>query len=303
MASRSRLTAAAVALCLTIGSAVAQLSGTYTIDPAGSGARNYKTFAAATTALQAGISGPVTFHVASTTFLESVVIDPVTGASSTNTVTFVATGQPATIDANGAKIALHLQYMSAWIQFRNLRFIGWTASGMLFLGGVPPIHDCVFEKLEVTSSRTPSGHAVELHQADDNTFRDCVFRAGSDSAVYFYMSHRNLIERCELDGRGIARRVLFITNAWTNDDDNIYQNCFIHSSRSHSTSGCCVQLASCAYGSIFANNTVLANTEDSAVKLGGIAGSWAKSLSFKNNIVVNLGTGPAVEFFDTASYP
>ena len=67
----------------------AQLSGTYTIDAAGTGTNNYTSFGAAVTALTtSGVSGAVTFNVASGTYTEQVNIGAVTGASSTNTITF-----------------------------------------------------------------------------------------------------------------------------------------------------------------------------------------------------------------------
>jgi hypothetical protein len=74
---------------LAAGLVHAQMSGNYTIDPAGSGNRNFQTFAAATAALaQNGVSGPVVLSVASGTFTESWSISPITGTSTTNTVTF-----------------------------------------------------------------------------------------------------------------------------------------------------------------------------------------------------------------------
>jgi hypothetical protein len=83
---------------LLAGGAAAQLSGNYTIDPQGSGSRNYTSFKAATDALKAGVSGPVVFSVASTTFKEGVSItSAIKGASAVNTVTFTAPGSPATL--------------------------------------------------------------------------------------------------------------------------------------------------------------------------------------------------------------
>ncbi|MBX7204069.1 MAG: right-handed parallel beta-helix repeat-containing protein [Bacteroidia bacterium] len=65
------------------------MTGTYTINPGGSGATNYTSFAAAVAALQCGgVSGPVTFNVAAGTYSEQVVIPAITGASATNTITF-----------------------------------------------------------------------------------------------------------------------------------------------------------------------------------------------------------------------
>jgi len=85
--SLRRLVAAALVL-LTMP-AFAQLSGTYTIDPAGTGTSNYASFTAAVSALTtSGVSGPVTFNVAQGTYTEQVTINAITGTSATNKVTF-----------------------------------------------------------------------------------------------------------------------------------------------------------------------------------------------------------------------
>lgn len=87
------------ALMLLTMPAFAQLSGTYTIDPAGSGSTNYTTFSAAVSALTtSGVSGPVTFNVAAGTYNEQVTIGAITGTSATNTVT-IQTNPSATSQA------------------------------------------------------------------------------------------------------------------------------------------------------------------------------------------------------------
>ena len=69
--------------------AFAQLSGTYTIDPNGSGTTNYTTFTAALSDLATnGVSGPVTFNVASGTYTEQITFGAYSGASHVNTITF-----------------------------------------------------------------------------------------------------------------------------------------------------------------------------------------------------------------------
>jgi hypothetical protein len=74
-------------------SALSQLSGTYTINPAlPASSTNYQTFAAATTALSAGVSGPVIFNVSAGNYAEGVGLGAVTGASATNTITFKNSG-------------------------------------------------------------------------------------------------------------------------------------------------------------------------------------------------------------------
>src|ERR1700722_13948537 len=62
------------------------LSGPYTIGSSGT----YSSFSAAASDLATyGVSGPVTFTVAAGTYSEQPVIGKITGASATNTITFV----------------------------------------------------------------------------------------------------------------------------------------------------------------------------------------------------------------------
>ncbi len=94
------------------------LSGSYTINPSGSGASNFTTFNAAISKLAAcGVAGPVTLTVASGTYNEQIVIPSIAGASSTNTITIDGVdtstrsityntnggSQSAVIELNGAK--------------------------------------------------------------------------------------------------------------------------------------------------------------------------------------------------------
>ena len=65
------------------------MSGIYTINPVGTGTRNFTSFTNAVAALTTvGISGAVTFQVAAATYLEAITIPEIVGASSTNTITF-----------------------------------------------------------------------------------------------------------------------------------------------------------------------------------------------------------------------
>ncbi|MBA3900773.1 MAG: right-handed parallel beta-helix repeat-containing protein, partial [Bacteroidetes bacterium] len=65
-------------------------AGTYTIGPSG----NFPNFTAAVAALSCGISGPVIFNVITNTgpYTEQISIPQITGASSTNTITFNGNG-------------------------------------------------------------------------------------------------------------------------------------------------------------------------------------------------------------------
>ncbi|WP_425639173.1 HYR domain-containing protein [Algoriphagus yeomjeoni] len=66
------------------------LSGTYTVDPEGSGDRNFTAIQSTVDAMILnGIEGPVVFKIASGTYEEQVLIKDIAGGSSTNTVTYV----------------------------------------------------------------------------------------------------------------------------------------------------------------------------------------------------------------------
>lgn len=67
----------------------AQMSGTYTVDPGGSG--DYTSINAAFTALETqGVNGPVTISIADGVYEEELVLDSVPGTNGTNTVTITS---------------------------------------------------------------------------------------------------------------------------------------------------------------------------------------------------------------------
>ncbi len=68
-----------------------QLSGLYTINPAGSGSSNYTSFSSAIYALStSGVTGPVTFNVVSGVYYGQFTIPQVSNASISNPITFQA---------------------------------------------------------------------------------------------------------------------------------------------------------------------------------------------------------------------
>ncbi len=105
------------------------LSGTYTIDPSGSGATNYQSFADAALALnQCGINGAVTFNVASGVYNEQLHLLPVNGSSATNTITFQsAAGDSSLVSLKYNANTLADNYVvdldgTSYITFKNMTF-------------------------------------------------------------------------------------------------------------------------------------------------------------------------------------
>lgn len=71
------------------------LSGSYTVGP--NPTDDYSSIQAAASSLDCGVSGPVTFNIASGTYNEYVTITLAPGASSTNTVTFSGSGKDSVL--------------------------------------------------------------------------------------------------------------------------------------------------------------------------------------------------------------
>ena len=286
------LLSALVVLTLTCTSS-AQLSGSYTIDPSGSGPKNYTTFSLATAAiLGGGVSGPVVFNVASTTFKEAVNVYPATGMSATNTVTFVATGTPAVIDANGAQMGLTLNGACSYYVFDNLEVKNFTQYGLNLTGpSSTKATFCTFRKCKIDAPQTTttSIRAVHAYYSNDCTFEDCVF-AGGGYVFYTQQINRCFLRRCEFDGKGRASQILSLWNS--NDSDNLYENCFFHDC---GPSGYALWVQYSQYGIMFWHNTVIVNTSGCGVNLGSCC-AWTRANSFRNNIVVNMGTGGCIRY-------
>ncbi len=105
------------------------MAGVYTIDPSGSGARNFTNFQTAVAALQCGIASAVIFNVAPVTFTEQVRIPYVPGTSTVKTVTFqkdpavAGTATLTTAATSTLNYTLRLDSASNFI-IRNLAITG-----------------------------------------------------------------------------------------------------------------------------------------------------------------------------------
>lgn len=121
------------------------LSGNYTINAAGSGARNFTSFTQAVTALTCGgVNGAVTINVAPGSYTEQIVIGGINGASVTNTVTFDGdTALTRVLDfnptVNTAAFTLKLDGAN-YVTIRNLTISSSGTSG--FGGAVQVGNNC-----------------------------------------------------------------------------------------------------------------------------------------------------------------
>ncbi|MEO7313202.1 MAG: gliding motility-associated C-terminal domain-containing protein [Chitinophagaceae bacterium] len=111
----------------------APMAGIYTIDPSGSGARNFTNFQAAVAALSCGIADAVIFNVAPVTFTEQVRVPYVPGTSTAKTVTFQRDPATAGIALLTTAATPALNYTlrldsAANFIFRNLSIKGTNAA-------------------------------------------------------------------------------------------------------------------------------------------------------------------------------
>jgi len=122
---------------LVVTNIAPSLSGTFTINPAGSGTSNFTTFAAATAYLNAsGVCGPVLFKVSPGTYNEQVILGNVSGTSATNTITFDGGDSSKTsVTAMGAAAGQAAMTLngSSYVTVKRMGFYtGNTTSSMTF---------------------------------------------------------------------------------------------------------------------------------------------------------------------------
>jgi hypothetical protein len=111
-------------LLFGFGTTYAQLSGTYTIDPSGSGTTNYTTISSAISALTtSGVNGATVFNIKQGTYTEQVSFGAYAGASAANTITFksdVTNTAPVIITFAPTSSAITSNYT---VQFNNAAYI------------------------------------------------------------------------------------------------------------------------------------------------------------------------------------
>ena len=147
---------------------LASFSGIYTIDPNGTGSRNYTSFTNAINALQAaGVSGATTFQVAAATYNEQIVIPPIPGASATNTITFDGgTG-------NAASRIISYSVNTAYQSVVTLNGADYTK----------------WKNLTINSTNGTYGYCVLFTaQADYNEISNCVLNTPANTTSSYHLT-------------------------------------------------------------------------------------------------------------------
>ncbi|MCB0736991.1 MAG: right-handed parallel beta-helix repeat-containing protein, partial [Bacteroidetes bacterium] len=177
----------------------AQLSGTYTINPNGSGSSNYTSITAAVSALTSnGVNGPVTFNIADGTYNDYIYIaSTINGLSSTNTITFDG-GSAADVEFKGS-YGVYINGQD-WITVKNV-------------------------------TMTPSSvYGVYLYGADNNTIENCIINGNLSTSstsyygVYIYTSQNDTIRNCEIYGMYYGAYIYGTSNSSFNSNGNAIIN-------------------------------------------------------------------------------
>ncbi|MCB9245032.1 MAG: PKD domain-containing protein [Flavobacteriales bacterium] len=191
-----------LALAFSVTTAWAQLSGTYTIDPSGSGGTNYTSFSAAVSDLNSsGISADVTFNVASgsfsgnisiTAFTNSGVYDVVFRGAGKTSTTLSSSSSSATVTLNGGDNITFRDMTIATTAYQAVR-IQSTSDDCSF-------RNCVLDGYNIsTTSSTYSTVYLSGVQARRLTIDSCDVLDGS-YALYIYgsSSSSNYLEQFTL---------------------------------------------------------------------------------------------------------
>ena len=168
-----KLLALFAAVCCFTNEVSAQMSGAYTIDNTqAASATNFQSYTSAVQALQGisrsdggpnlgtGVNGAVTISVAAGTgpYTEQVMIPAITGANSTNTITFQGNGQVLQYNTTSSEPAVIKLDGADYLRFNNINIIPTNANytwGVWLLNGADynRIENC---KIDITASTNSS---------------------------------------------------------------------------------------------------------------------------------------------------
>lgn len=298
-----RVTALFVAAVLAPAFPVAaQLSGTYTIDPNGTGARNYTNFASAAYALaKSGVSGPVTLKIAPGTYAEAWFLAPVPGASKTNKIVFTSP-TPLAAKLTEARGTRYVPIITIppyavplkWIVFEGIEFFRATSSAVYSTAITGSADDMEIRNCLFTSARiVVKGARWEIHHnlvnCDTPVYLPCSFLDVDGFNIHHNEFRLQGQRGMELTTRsGASGQTRFWNNlisGWVTDRDSAGMD------------------FDGAREVIIEHNTIVMNHgvkwEAPCLRIGGV---FARENQMRNNILVNLGNGVAAQFASAAAY-
>ena len=170
--------AIALFLSATMGLMAQPMNGTYTVCASGC---NFSSIAQAANALNTnGVSGAVTIDIGAGTYTAQVAIGNLTGASSTNTVTFSGAGAGSTI-ISGTSLQLVNLSNAKFITFEDMSIINTSTSTAARYGiYAPSSSNIMFKNCDVNVPSTTSGpvYGMYFHTTANIVIQGCSVKGG-----------------------------------------------------------------------------------------------------------------------------
>jgi hypothetical protein len=189
--------------------------------------------------------------------------------------------------------ALSINGAQAYLTFENIHLQNWTRYGLALVGtnSTTSCSFCTFRNITTDGPSTTSSSVSAFldNYSRDTEILDCKF-VGGGAVIRSQQMVRNNFRRCEIDGKNIAFTLLYPFN--NNDADNRFENCFFHDC---GPSGTGLQTNLSSHGNMFWHNTIIVSTSGTGVLLGSLT-KWSRANSFRNNIVINTGTGTCMTY-------
>ena len=244
-------------LILNMVSFATQLTGTYTINPAGAATTtNFKNVVSAVAFLNGGsrtdagpnnaspfgVSGPVVFNITPGNYPEIITINSISGSSLINKITFQKlTGSVGevifTTNVTSALNIFNFNFQSGqFVNFKNLRFqptvtsTSSTLSAMINSGANMAIDNCIFDYANVaTNSIYPFYQCNEI-TVTNSTFYNSLTNSKYQGAAFlscFYITFNN----------NIVKNTSFNSAAVRSMNSNLFQQCAVTISGDNLTAG------------------------------------------------------------------
>ncbi len=281
----------------------AQMSGTYTVNPSGSGPRNYTTFNSATYDLtQLGVNGPVTIEVAPGTYSGNWYIAPIPNASPTQGVTITSSAAgPARLSPNNSfngKLLIQdagTTNPCRFVTIDGIEFVGipsLTLSGILSRGYVQDLEvlNCKFDTC--TLDLPELKHAI-------GEGRDWSLHHSTFTKSFLHLNEMNALQIHHCDFESCDILIQFSAAAYR--QTRIYNNVFRGTWRSHNnTHLAMVRLALSGRGrSILVDHNTFHLDSQSGGSCLDIPGDFGHPNEVRNNIFFHDGSGTIVRFNST----
>lgn len=171
------------------------IKGLYTINPAGTGSRNYPSFVAAVAAMECGIAGEVIFDVVPGTYTEQVRMHKIGGASDTSRVTFRSqNGDPASAILTFAPTAANNYVLkldsASFVTYKNLTITatGTTTARVVEVAGVTAFDSLLNNNINMPATTTNSTNIAGVYANSFNGKKIAIIGniiTNGASGVYF----------------------------------------------------------------------------------------------------------------------